>query len=115
LTEILYAGAGFLHVRREVYLTIQRELRLPMCNERFRTPMAPFFYSMLHPTDDGTWYLAEDYAFCERARQCGYKIIADTTIRLAHIGSQSYSWEDAGVERDKFDTFVLNLGPEPEA
>ena len=114
LTEILYAGAGFLHVRREVYLTIQCELRLPMCNERFRTPMVPFFYSMLHPTDDGTWYLAEDYAFCERARQCGYKIIADTTIRLAHIGSQSYSWEDAGVERDRFDTFVLNLGPEAE-
>jgi hypothetical protein len=86
-----------------------------MCNERFRTPMSPFFYSMLLPVDDGTWYLAEDYAFCERARQCGYKIIADTTFRLAHIGSQAYSWEDAGVERDRFDTFVLNLGPEAEA
>jgi hypothetical protein len=109
LTEILYAGAGFLHVRREVYLTIQRELGLPMCNERFRSPMVPFFHSMLHPCDDGHWYLAEDYAFCERARQCGFKIMADTSIRLWHIGNQAYGWEDAGVERDRFETFVLNL------
>ena len=44
------------------------------------------------------WYLAEDFAFCERARQCGYTILADTTIRLGHIGSCEYSWEEAGSD-----------------
>jgi len=112
LVEILYAGAGFLLVRREVYMAIQQ--RLPMCNERFKIPLIPFFHPMLHPCEDGHWYLAEDYAFCERARQCGFKIMADTTIRLWHIGNHAYGWEDAGMERERFDTFVLNFGPKPD-
>jgi len=112
LVEILYAGAGFLLVRREAYMAIQQ--RLPMCNERFKIPLIPFFHPMLHQCEDGHWYLAEDYAFCERARQCGFKIMADTTIRLWHIGNHAYGWEDAGMERERFDTFVLNFGPKPD-
>jgi GT2 family glycosyltransferase len=45
---------------------------------------------MVHMSETGPWYLAEDYAFCERARQCGFKIMADTTIRLWHIGEYAY-------------------------
>jgi hypothetical protein len=111
LAEILYAGAGFLLIRREVYLTVQERLKLPMCNERFGIPLIPFFYPMLHSCEDGCWYLAEDYAFCERARQAGFQVMADTTIRLWHIGNHAYGWEDAGVDRKRFDTFVLNFGP----
>jgi hypothetical protein len=114
LIEILYAGAGFLHIRRDVYLTIQNLQRLLMCNERFRSPMIPFFHSMVHPIEDGHWYLAEDYAFCQRARASGFKIMADTTIRLWHVGNHSFGWEDAGRSLDRYDTYVLNLGPEPE-
>jgi hypothetical protein len=114
LIELLYAGTGFLLVRREVYLTIQETLRLPMCNERFDAPMIPFFHPMLHEIDDGHWYLAEDYAFSERARQCGFKIMADTTIRLWHVGGHAFGWEDAGTDRPKYDTFTINFGPKPE-
>ncbi len=109
LHEIRYAGAGFLLIRREVYLTVQEQLRLPMCNERFGKPMIPFFQPMTIPIDDGYWYLAEDYAFCERARQCGYKIVADTSIRLWHWGSCGYGWEDAGVDRPRHGSFTLNF------
>jgi hypothetical protein len=112
LVEILYAGAGFMHVRRDVYLTMQQRMQLPMCNERFGSPLLPFFHSMLHPIEDGHWYLAEDYAFCERARACGFKIMADTTIRLWHIGTYAYGWEDAGREVQRFDTFGLHFRPE---
>ena len=111
LTELLYAGTGFLLIRREVYLAVQRHHQLPTCNERFGHPMLPFFYPMLRPIDDGHWYLAEDYAFCERARQAGYQIWADTTIRLWHIGTYRYGWEDAGMDRPRFETFTLNFGP----
>ncbi len=113
LNELLYAGAGFLHVRRHVYLTVQHRLGLPVTNERFGSPMVPFFQPMLHPIEDGTWYLAEDYAFCERARQCGFKVIADTTIRLWHVGSYTYGWEDSGLERERTGSFTLHLGPKP--
>jgi len=101
LTEILYAGAGFLLVRREVYLTIQHRLGLPVCNERFGRPTVPHFQPMLQPVDDDHWYLAEDYAFCERARQCGFRVLADTAVRLWHVGSCRYGWEDAGTERPR--------------
>ena len=36
--------------------------------------------------------------------------MADTTIRLWHIGNHAYGWEDAGMDRRRFDTFVLNFG-----
>ena len=107
LCEILYAGAGFLHVRREVYQNIQEKLALPVCNERFGRPMVPFFQPMVHRSEAGAWYLAEDYAFCERARQCGYKIMADTSIRLWHIGEYGYGWEDAGQPRARHDSFLF--------
>ena len=111
LTEILYAGTGFLLVRREVYEMIQRELHLPLCNERFGgRPMVPYFQPMSHPDSPGSettghWYLAEDFAFCERARQAGFKIFADTRVRLMHYGNYGYSWEDAGMELQRYRTF----------
>ena len=36
------------------------------------------------PTD--SWYLAEDYASCERARTAGHPLMADTGVRLFHVG-----------------------------
>ena len=53
----------------------------------------------------GHWYLAEDYAFCHRARLCGFPIIADTTIRLWHVGDYGYRWEDAGIDRQRYGDF----------
>ena len=111
LTEILYAGTGFLLVRREAYETIHCELQLPLCNERFGgRPMVPYFQPMSHAEQveseaTSHWYLAEDFAFCERARQAGFKIYADTSVRLMHYGNYGYSWEDAGMELQRFRTF----------
>ena len=114
LNELLYAGAGFLHVRRHVYLSVQHQLNLPMTNERFGSPMIPFFQPLLHPIEDGTWYLAEDYAFCERARQCGFKVVADTSIRLWHVGNYTYGWEDSGLDRERTGSFTLHLSGDKE-
>ncbi|HEY2253355.1 MAG TPA: hypothetical protein VGH74_19915, partial [Planctomycetaceae bacterium] len=114
LHELLYAGAGFLHVRREVYQKVQEHCKLPVCNECFGQPLIPFFHPLLQPVERGLWYLAEDYAFCQRAREAGFRIMADTTIRLWHVGTYRYSWEDSGIEPPRFRTFTLNL-PEKNA
>jgi hypothetical protein len=114
LVELLYAGTGVMLIRREVYSTLQRKLQLPVCNERFGHPMIPFFQPMVRPIEEGCWYLAEDYAFCHRVRQCGFHIYGDTSIRLWHIGYYHYGWEDAGLERQRFGTFTLNFGDAPE-
>lgn len=63
------------------------------------------------PPTTSPWYLAEDFAFCERARQCGYQVMADTSIRLLHFGSYGYTWEDAGADPQRFGTFHFHLQP----
>jgi hypothetical protein len=113
LQELLFAAAGFLHVRREAYLRVQHALKLPVANERFGSAMIPFFLPMLLETEDGQWYLAEDYAFSERARRAGHKLMADTSIRLWHHGGYGYGWEDAGLERERVETFTLHFPDKP--
>jgi hypothetical protein len=107
--EILYAATGFLLVRREVYLRVQQRLGFPVANERFGSPTIPYFQPMMYPIEDGYWYLAEDYAFSERVRSVGYKIVADTSIRLWHLGGYPYGWEDAGTDRERTGSFTLNF------
>jgi hypothetical protein len=115
LFELLYVATGFLLVRREVYLKVQEHCRLPACNEQFGQPMIPFFQPMVCPTGSGHWYLAEDYAFCQRAREAGFRIFGDTTIRLSHLGTYAYGWEDAGRGPQRFANFTLHFAKPPES
>jgi hypothetical protein len=109
LVEVLYAATGFLHTRRQVYDDVRRACALPICNTRFDQPVVPYFLPLVVPDGDGHWYLGEDFAFSERARQAGHHIMADTTIRLRHIGKYAYTWEDAGSKLPRFGTYRLNL------
>jgi predicted O-methyltransferase YrrM len=111
--EVRYCGFGFAHVRREVFLTVQRELRLPVCNRRFGSPLVPFFQPAVVTEPTGPWSLSEDYAFCERARRCGFKVVADTSVRLWHVGSYRYGWEDAGGEKERFADYTFRLPGAP--
>lgn len=96
LHDVRYVGAGFLLIQRIVFDDVQRHFSLPVCNAQFGLPSVPYFLPMVIAESGGYWYLGEDYAFCERARQAGHKIVVDTTIRLGHIGKYTYGWEDAG-------------------
>jgi hypothetical protein len=124
--EIRYAATGFLFTKRQVYIDIQRLLNLPVCNQQFNKPLVPFFWPMVidddaplptgKPEPPGVsgpfkrpWYLSEDFAFSHRARQAGYKIHADSTIRLGHIGRYTYAWEDAGMALPRFGRFEFNV------
>ena len=115
LIEVRYTGFGFVLTRREVFETMRTRLELPACNQRFGQVIHPYFMPMVVPDGPGRqWYLGEDYAFCERARRCGYKIMADTSFRLWHVGSYGFTWEDAGKDRDLFANYTFHLN-EPSA
>lgn len=105
LTAIRYAATGFLHTRRELYETIRRDLQLPTCNTQFGRPLVPYFQPMVVEEGGSSWYLGEDFAFCERATRAGFKVMADTTIRLWHYGLYGYSWEDAGQDGTRYETY----------
>lgn len=95
LAEVLYAAAGFLHVRRPVYEAIRQRFNLPVCGIASSERAIPFFMPMLEQWNGQFSYLGEDYAFSRRARLCGIKILADTSIRLWHVGPYRYGLEDA--------------------
>src|SRR5215210_1234397 len=76
LTEIRYCGFGFVYTRKEVYRSVQEKLRLPTCNQRFGSLLVPYFAPLVVDDGQGFWYLGEDYAFCERVRQAGFKVMA---------------------------------------
>ena len=135
--EIMYAATGFLLTRRQVYDDIQRHCNLPVCNRQFNKAMVPYFMPLIvttdeepsreRPAENGTvpfgstdsaksaaadrqfWYLAEDFAFSHRAREAGYQIFADTTVRLGHIGRYSFSWEDAGGSNKRYATYNYHI------
>ena len=56
-------------------------------------------------------HLTNDYSFCERASRCDFKIMADASIRLGHIGKYIYSWEDV-VDRERVQSFRLYINQE---
>jgi hypothetical protein len=109
LLEITYAATGFLHTRRAVYEAMRDRLELPVCNESFGRPMVPYFLPMIVARDGKPWYLGEDFSFCERARRCGFAIMADTTIRLRHMGRYGYSWEEAGADPPRYAHYTFHV------
>lgn len=113
VTEILYAGFGFTYTHRVVYDRMFDALKLPVCNERFGRAMVPFFApaAVRDAVGGGWWYLPEDFAFCMRARQVGVPVMADTRIRLGHVGSYAYTWEDAGGGRQVYQTYTFHVRP----
>jgi hypothetical protein len=114
LVEVRAVGAGFLLTRRAAYDDVQRFFALPVCNTRFGQPTIPYFLPMVVADDQGPpgsyWYLGEDYAFCERARQAGHKVMVDTRIRLGHVGKYVYGWEDAGTAVTRVTAATFQLG-----
>jgi hypothetical protein len=114
LLDVKYVGTGFLLTHRMVYDDVRRTFGLPTCNTKWNQPTIPFFLPMIVPDGaDGYWYLSEDFAFCERARQAGHKISVDTTIRLGHIGKYAYQWEDAGTEMPRVPGATFEMGDAP--
>lgn len=111
LVPIRWAGTGFLYTKREVYEDIKRIENLPDCHSGLEQVITPYFMPFTIPNGDGKHhvYLGDDTSFCERARRCGYKIYADTTIRLDHVGKYRYSWEDISGTRDRFSSMVCTV------
>jgi hypothetical protein len=106
LNEVLYAGMGFLHVRRAVYERIGRTFALPHCMAvAGGRPFVPYFLPLLCAHGEREWYLREGDAFCYRARETGVPVVVDTTIRLTRVGEAAQSWEEAGIAPPRFATF----------
>ena len=110
--EAPYISTGFTATHRRVFERLAKDL--PLCHRGWNdrgidTSFYPFYLPMVVPNDsEGHWYLSEDWAFCERAKQAGFSCWIDPSIRLGHIGSYQYHLEDL-VRPERIEPTPLRL------
>jgi len=93
LLRIAYGGTGFMRIHRRVIETMIREepMLAYTCDIDGGTKWDLFGMGVANcALTGGRRYLTEDWLFCARAIQLGYKIWADTTVELGHIGTAVY-------------------------
>lgn len=93
LFETIYVATGFMMVKRHV---------IEKMYEHYREELG-FFYQgsheyvhLFHPIIDedmNRLFLTEDYAFCKRARDIGFKCYMSKRFELPHTGVMEYSAE----------------------
>ena len=85
LFEVLAIGTGVALIKMEVFEKLKK----------------PWFKFEMHP--DGWMKQGEDAWFCSQARKAGYKIWADGSLKIGHIGSYIYQ------KSEEFTTFVPSV------
>lgn len=113
LIEVRQLGTGFLRIHREVFTTMITKLGdgitydqssdEPLFQGRTGYDFFPTGPDVRFPLGSGgRQYLSEDWAFCELARQCGFKLYAAPWVRLTHSGHMDYTGSlevmDAAIE-----------------
>lgn len=101
--EYQYLATGFWAVHRDVMeAMIGAEFedaygghRIEECVLGADRPFYPFFAPfVVHEADGRRHYLSEDWAYCNRARQLGFKVWVDLSIVLIHMGLYPYTVRD---------------------
>lgn len=82
--EVDYAGTGFMLIKREVIETLAKKVGT---YEMMSGSFAPALY--MCPLHNGC-FESEDYHFCRIAREEGFKIVMDPSVRLGHIGQFTF-------------------------
>ena len=110
--EVPFLSTGFMAVHRTVFANLTKDL--PLCHQNWgASSFWPFYMPFTIPWEgDGYMYLSEDWAFCERAKQHGYSLWLDPSIRLGHVGEYRYTLEDLFVEHPP--TQPIRLMREPD-
>jgi hypothetical protein len=113
LLEMQYVGMGFTRIHAAVYEAIKTEFRMRDCGGGYDGQrITPYFLPLLAAEGADLCYLSEDYSFCARARQAGFPPLADTTIKLGHVGRHIYTW-DGFVAAQAFESLQLQVDDEP--
>ena len=81
--EVDYAGTGFMLIKRQVIEKLSK--KVPKFENECKD--IPLLYDT--PLRHGT-LLSEDYYFCELARDSGFRVVMDPSVRLTHWGIKGY-------------------------
>jgi hypothetical protein len=81
--QVDYAGTGFMLIRRDVIETL-----VERCGtyEGPKGRIPSLYKTPIH----NDCFESEDYHLCRIAREAGFKVMADPTVRLTHWGQYAY-------------------------
>jgi len=94
--EVLYAATGFMAVHRRVIEKLVTTV--PLCHSNESWAFYPLFQQPVIPDEHVGGYsrLSEDWGFCQAARDNGFRVWMDPTVKLGH--------------QSTFDVTVNNMG-----
>lgn len=78
-----YAGTGFMCIAREVIEKLSHKAK------SYEGPDGRVSAIYMTPIHNDV-FESEDYHFCRKAREAGFKIVMDPKVRLGHIGQFRY-------------------------
>jgi hypothetical protein len=81
--EVDYAGTGFMCIKREVIE------KLSFKATSYQGPDGTVNAIYMTPVHNDV-FESEDYHFCRKARESGFKIVMDPCVRLGHVGQYTY-------------------------
>lgn len=88
LLRILRAGTGFMFIKRHVI----QKLMDDHPEWKYATNVdGEYHYSLFDFKTTSSGYMGEDYNFCDRATQAGFKIYLDPEINLGHFGLTEFT------------------------
>ena len=92
LVQVRFMGTGFLRVRRRVFEAMIEEYGDEMwyIEEGSGKKMWNFWPIAVEKTERRL--LSEDWWFCHRANELGFRVYADTKCTLGHVGVWMFPW-----------------------
>jgi hypothetical protein len=94
LCEVRYVGTGFMLIARRVFEIMVQKFGKDIeytSEDDHKTVEHDFWSVGVYKFKDGTKrYLSEDWMFCQRWRDLGGQVFADTNVLLEHAGSAIY-------------------------
>lgn len=101
IQEVEMVSTGFMAIKKEVIQQMVDKEIVPLCHpDDYK--FYPFFQPYPKQLEDGkSIYLSEDWAFCDRAKQLGFKLYVDGSVKLGHAGRYVYDWDDLNRLKDK--------------
>ncbi len=96
LIETFYIATGFMLIKRNVCEAMMdhfnEELKFRYSNSKETENKYVDLFAPIIDADNDDLYLTEDYAFCKRARQIGFKTYMSKKVQLGHaMGSHVFS------------------------
>jgi hypothetical protein len=82
------AATAFMLIRREVFLKMKETHPEWLYRDEQRVGDEIYSFFDFKSTPEG--YIGEDFLFCDRARELGFEVWIDPTIKLGHMGIEEF-------------------------